>query len=123
MSYPLNLDEYGEDRILLELTRRAKERARGVCDYCARPPSVQACKFPRRHNDPRIGRLPIIEEETPAEAIARKLAEVDGGENRRREKYYAMQKLLNELSNLVTFEPSRLNEYKLRAAAILRGSF
>jgi hypothetical protein len=124
ISYPLDLDEYAEERILLELSRRGKLRARGVCDYCERPPAAPACKFPRRHADKRIGVLPLQAEETPVEAIARKLAEAaDGGEARRREKYHAMQTLLVELANVVTVESGRLQEYKTRAAAVLRGSF
>jgi hypothetical protein len=122
ISYPLDLDEYGEDRILLELSRRGKLRARGVCDYCERPPAAPACKFPRRHADKRIGVLPLQAEETAVGAIARKLAEAaDGGEARRREKYAAMQTFLMDLVR----EPAvaSVGSYRQRAAAILRGSF
>lgn len=54
MSYPLDLDEMGEDRIKIELAQRERRRAAGRCDYCDRPPSSPACKFPRRHTDKRI---------------------------------------------------------------------
>lgn len=54
VSYPLDLDEMGEDRIKIELAQRERRRAAGRCDYCGRLPSSPSCKFPRRHNDARI---------------------------------------------------------------------
>ena len=54
MSYPMDLDEYSEDRLLGEMESRMRMRHRGVCDYCARRPTTPSCKFPERHNDPRI---------------------------------------------------------------------
>lgn len=54
MSYPLDLQEIGEERIKLELSQREKRRAAGRCDFCDRPPASKPCKFPRRHHDPRI---------------------------------------------------------------------
>jgi hypothetical protein len=51
MSYPLDLDEMGEERIKMELAQRERRRAAGRCDYCDREPSSPICKFPRRHHD------------------------------------------------------------------------
>jgi len=50
MSYPLDLDEYSEARLIAELTHRATLRAEGVCDYCGRNSNLPACRFPERHN-------------------------------------------------------------------------
>lgn len=57
MSYSLDLDEYDETKLERELRERSEKRARGLCDYCNRHPSTSACKFPHRHNDPRIHRV------------------------------------------------------------------
>ena len=52
MSYPLDLEEYEELRLLDEIRRRAGLRSLGFCDYCARRPWEPPCKFPLRHNPP-----------------------------------------------------------------------
>lgn len=50
MSYPIDLDDYAEGVLLLELIRRHKARSSGVCDYCNRPHGQEpACKYPHRH--------------------------------------------------------------------------
>jgi hypothetical protein len=49
VSYPLDLDEYDEERLLAELRLREERRLAGRCDYCNRPPTTPACKFPERH--------------------------------------------------------------------------
>ncbi|MGD9749416.1 MAG: hypothetical protein AB7W59_00310 [Acidimicrobiia bacterium] len=50
MGYPKDLDEYSEDQLKGELERRAGLRAKGLCDYCGRPPSEPACRFQGRHH-------------------------------------------------------------------------
>lgn len=52
MSYPRSLDEYAEKELEQELRERERLRARGICDYCSRPPHEPACKFPERHSLP-----------------------------------------------------------------------
>jgi len=49
MSYSLDLDEYDESRLVGEITRRKRLRAKGLCDYCERTPNTNPCKFPSRH--------------------------------------------------------------------------
>lgn len=49
MSYFLSLDEYREEQLIEELTRRKKMREAGLCDYCSRIGSTTPCKFPERH--------------------------------------------------------------------------
>ena len=53
MSLPRDLDEYSDDELIRELARRADRRENGVCDYCLRPSSATACRFPVRHEAPR----------------------------------------------------------------------
>lgn len=50
MSFLLDLDEMSEERLQRELDRRKALRAKGLCDYCERPPSSTPCRFPDRHN-------------------------------------------------------------------------
>lgn len=45
----MNLDEYNEEEVAAEITRRARARKEGLCDYCLRPPGSEPCKFPARH--------------------------------------------------------------------------
>lgn len=49
MTHPNGLDEQLEEVLISELRRRKRMRAKGLCDYCCRPPSTGACKFPDRH--------------------------------------------------------------------------
>ena len=49
MSYPLDLDEMAETKLVQEIERRKKARAAGLCDYCGRAPDTSTCKFPDRH--------------------------------------------------------------------------
>lgn len=49
MSYPQDLDEMDEKRLLGELARRRHNRSCGCCDYCGRPFATAPCKFPERH--------------------------------------------------------------------------
>lgn len=50
MSFPQDLDEYNEEKLQRELTRRQLARAEGKCDYCGRPVGEEpSCKFPERH--------------------------------------------------------------------------
>lgn len=49
MSYPVDLDEYQGQKLTDELNRRKALRAQGLCDYCERPTTQPACKFPIRH--------------------------------------------------------------------------
>lgn len=49
MSYRLDLDEMPESKLREELRRRRQLRREGKCDYCERPFSTSACKFPERH--------------------------------------------------------------------------
>lgn len=49
MGYPGDLDEYDESELHIELTRRAKLRLKGLCDYCGRKPGTKPCMFPERH--------------------------------------------------------------------------
>lgn len=53
MGYPLDLDEYGEDALRNELTRRAKLKREGRCDYCGKYRNESVCKFPDRHSKAR----------------------------------------------------------------------
>lgn len=45
----MSLDEMSEDRLQRELDRRKELRAKGLCDYCERPPQSTPCRFPQRH--------------------------------------------------------------------------
>lgn len=54
MSYPIDLDEYSEDRLKGELARRKKLRAKGLCDYCERSWETKPCAQSDRHSDSRI---------------------------------------------------------------------
>lgn len=54
MGYPMGLDEYPETRLEDELETRRHQRQKGMCDYCGRSPRTRSCKFPQRHEDPRI---------------------------------------------------------------------
>lgn len=49
MSFPLDLDEIPEERLIAELERRRQLQADGKCDYCERDPNSVPCKFPSRH--------------------------------------------------------------------------
>lgn len=49
MSLFLTLEEYSDMRLLEELYHRARMRDQGKCDYCERPGSEPACRFPDRH--------------------------------------------------------------------------
>lgn len=49
MGFPRDLDEYPTKTLLAELKKRRKARREGRCDYCDRPVSASACKFPERH--------------------------------------------------------------------------
>ena len=56
MSYPLDLDEMDEAKILDELVLRSERRLRRLCDYCGRDPNqTVSCKFPDRHVMPLDG--------------------------------------------------------------------
>jgi hypothetical protein len=121
MSYPLDLDEIGEERIKLELSQREQNRAAGLCDYCNRPPSSPVCKFPRRHKDQRI-RTPEQLRLEVAGAVAKKLEETDGGEHARFEKYLAMQGFLHLLTRVGAGQlVLDAEQYQRRAADILAG--
>lgn len=48
------LEELREEELTDELRKREEDRFVGHCDYCHRPPSEPACKFPDRHHDDRI---------------------------------------------------------------------
>ena len=50
MSYPLDLDEIPEEKLIEELARRCHARIKGLCDYCGREPSTPPCKLLERHN-------------------------------------------------------------------------
>jgi len=54
VSYQKDLDEYTEEQLNNELTRRKKLRQRGRCDYCERVPATPPCRFSYRHRDERI---------------------------------------------------------------------
>lgn len=54
MGFPKDIDEMTESELRGELTLRADRRAKGWCDYCCREPHEKSCRFPKRHNDPRI---------------------------------------------------------------------
>ena len=50
MSYPRGLDEYTDEELHQELSRREDARARGLCDYCGRDQSTPMCRFNQRHS-------------------------------------------------------------------------
>lgn len=52
MHTTINLDEIPERDLLAELQLRAERRRRGQCDYCGRPSTDPACRFPDRHGPP-----------------------------------------------------------------------
>lgn len=52
MGYPLDLDEYEEERLIEEINRRVRLQEQGLCDYCERSPDTDPCKFPERHSFP-----------------------------------------------------------------------
>ncbi len=80
MGYPLDLDEYDEQRLAGELELRQGRRSQGLCDYCGREPDTNPCKFPERHR----GALAIREQDMAA------LAEVGEELKRARAKFPAM---------------------------------
>lgn len=45
----IDLDEYDEQKLRDEITRRENARRNGDCDYCGRDGSTTPCKFPLRH--------------------------------------------------------------------------
>lgn len=50
MSYVKFLDEFYEEELNAELSRRQQLRRQKLCDYCARDPeTTNPCKFPERH--------------------------------------------------------------------------
>lgn len=49
MGYPKHMDEYSEQDLIDELTRRATIQAAGKCDYCGRDRTTNSCKFVERH--------------------------------------------------------------------------
>lgn len=49
MGYLKHLDEYSEEELIAELTRRATIQAGGKCDYCGRNRITNSCKFIERH--------------------------------------------------------------------------
>lgn len=49
MSYALDLDEFTDEQLHEELELRRRRRAKGRCDYCDRPYTQPACRFPKRH--------------------------------------------------------------------------
>ena len=57
MGYHMDLDEYTEQQLLNELSRRHKLRREGKCDYCNRTPDTTSCAHINRHTDPRIAPL------------------------------------------------------------------
>lgn len=78
MSYPVGLDEIETTTLRGELERRAKLRADGLCDYCARPPTTPACMYGARHVAARAKdgkRAPLESAEVRAREIARMLKE------------------------------------------------
>lgn len=54
MSYPRDLDEYTEDELRKELTRRIEARSKGNCDYCGRPGDSTPCRFDARHEQAAV---------------------------------------------------------------------
>lgn len=51
MSYPLDLDEISDEKLLAEVQRRAALRMKGLCTYCERPGDTRPCKLPERHEE------------------------------------------------------------------------
>lgn len=50
MSYPKDLDEYTQEELKAELTRRQLQQSQGNCDYCGRKcGAFPPCKFHERH--------------------------------------------------------------------------
>ncbi len=47
---PRDLDEYSRAELHAELARRDEALANLLCDYCNRPGTATACKFPERHS-------------------------------------------------------------------------
>lgn len=45
----MDLDEYSEEQLIKELTRRYDLTGKGKCSYCGRPTSEDPCRFPKRH--------------------------------------------------------------------------
>lgn len=51
MSYPMDLDDYSDERLGEELQRRYGCRQSGTCDYCGRAlRSEPACSKPQRRD-------------------------------------------------------------------------
>lgn len=54
MSYLKDLEEYTDAELEAEIRRRRSLMFQGLCSYCGRRPSLTPCRFPERHNDPRL---------------------------------------------------------------------
>lgn len=51
MGYPMDLDEYAEERLHAELIRRRDARLSGRCDYCGCPLDADPpCRFSDHHS-------------------------------------------------------------------------
>lgn len=48
-------------QLMNEILRRSVLRKKGLCDYCERPFSDRACRFPERHTAPP-GQVPAEQE-------------------------------------------------------------
>lgn len=44
MSYNRELEDYSDAELQIEIERRTKLRAAGMCDYCERPLTSHTCK-------------------------------------------------------------------------------
>ncbi len=58
MSYPMDLEDYSDERLSEELQRRYKARQAGNCDNCGKPlKSEPKCRRTQRHDLPGDIRL------------------------------------------------------------------
>lgn len=65
MGYIKDLDEYTDEELQKELTRRQTVRDEGICDYCGRDGRMETCRYQERH--------------TQAGVIAQRLAKIKAG--------------------------------------------
>lgn len=49
MSLPMDLDDYPDEALSIELIRRQLARLRGKCDYCNGAANGPSCRYSDRH--------------------------------------------------------------------------
>lgn len=70
MSYPRDLEDFGEGELQQELLRRFEARKAGICDYCGRGSETTSCRYSLRHSPPTGDKTPLPEIVDPRDRLA-----------------------------------------------------